>query len=675
MFVPQHRPIGPAMSLRRLAVCAAVSTALAGAVASPARAAEPPRAVMFVFDGSGSMWGRIDGDKVTKLQAARDALRRALPALPAETVVGLTSFGHRRKGDCGDVETLVELQPGNADGLLQPIEKLSPRGKGPLVLAIREAAKALGDGRRSSIVLIHDGADNCQQDACAAAAEIAKLQPGLQIHTVGLVLEPEDARKSACIAAATGGQAFDARDTSQIDTAVGEAIKLASLDASRPRAADKPSAPAQPVAVAKVPPAAAVAPVSVIPGLDVTAALAAGGTAITAPLRWRVSNAAAAAPTLFETESPRLSRPLASGRYIVEARFGLASARQTIDVGDGPAKTVQIALDAGVITPAARAYKDGDILSGVAYSIRAVTPSAGAATGSALWIGRSGGSDIVLPVGTYVVRAETGLVKKEETVTLTAGSRKAVDFLLGTGQLDLTATLADDGPALDQVTFIVAEDDPDSPAGRREVTRSAAPQPEFVLPAGTYYVTARTAGAEARQRVAVGAGDIVKRTISLGVSRLTIVTQIGNPPPSGAPPILTRISRLDGDRGEVARSAAAVPEFLLPAGRYQVSSQAGLQNVRSERTVEIKPGGNTKLTVPVEGGHIVLKVREATSIDQFWEVRDSGGQIVWRTTQSEAKLTLAPGRYVAHVEWRGRRLERAFDVKNGEQKTIVLGAE
>ncbi|MEQ1712950.1 MAG: hypothetical protein ABL908_16320, partial [Hyphomicrobium sp.] len=397
--------------------------------------------------------------------------------------------------------------------------------------------------------------------------------------------------------------------------------------------------------------------------------------AITAPLRWRVSAAGGAAPTLVETETPRLSRPLASGRYIVEARFGLAAARQTIDVGEGPAKAIQIVLDAGVITPAARAYKDGDILSSVAYSIRAVTPSAGAATGSALWLGRSGGSDIVLPVGTYVVRAEFGLVKKEETVTLTAGSRKAVDFLLGTGRLDLTATLADDGPPLDHVTFIVAEDDPDSPAGRREVTRSAAPQAEFVLPAGTYYVTARTAGAEARQRVAVGAGDIVKRTISLGVSRLTIATQIGNPPPSGAPPILTRISRLDGDLGEVARSAAAVPEFLLPAGRYQVSSQAGLQNVRSERTVEIKPGGNTKLTVAVEGGHIVLKVREATSIDQFWEVRDSGGQIIWRTTQSEAKLTLAPGRYVAHVEWRGRRLERAFDVKNGEQKTIVLGAE
>lgn len=663
------------MSLRHHAVSAAASIVIAASLAGPSHADAPPRSVMIVFDGSGSMWGRIDGDKISKLQAARDALRRALPALPAETVVGLTSFGHRRKGDCGDVETLIDLEPHDADALLQPIEKLNPRGKGPLVLAIREAAKALGDGRRSSIVLIHDGADNCQQDACAVAAEIAKLQPGLHIHTVGLALEPEDAKKSACIATATGGQAFDARDTSQIDAAVGQAIKLASLDTSVPRAADKPSPAAQPAIKSKATPAAADAPALAIPGLDVTATLAAGGATITAPLRWRVSHTEGGGPPLLEVEAQRLTRPLASGRYAVEVRQGLATARRTIEVGTGPARAVQIVLDAGVITPAARAYKDGDILSGVTYSIRAVTPSAGATAGSTIWFGRSGGSDIVLPVGTYVVRAEAGLVRREETITLTAGNRKALDFLLGTGRLDLAASLANDGPPVEQVTFIVTEDDPESPAGRREVTRSAAPQPEFVLPAGTYYVTAQTAGAEARQRVAIGAGDIVKRTITLGVSRLAVVTQIPNPPANGSPPILTRISRLDGNRSEVARSAATAPEFLLPAGRYQVSSQAGLQNVKSDRIVEIKAGEDTKLAVPVDGGHIVLKVREAASIDQFWEVRDGGGQIVWRTAQAEAKLTLAPGRYIAHVEWRGRRLERAFDVKSGEQKTIVLGAE
>lgn len=682
MFAPQTLPTGHAMRFRpsahhavRAATLTFVMTLLP---AAPVRAADPPRQIMLVFDGSGSMWGKIEGEKLAKLPAARDALRRALPALRAEVMAGLTSFGHRRRGDCGDVETIVDLAPFDADQLMQQVERLNPKGKGPLALAIREAAKALGDGKRSSIVLIHDGADNCQQDACAAAAEIAKSQPGLQIHTVGLGLEPEDAKKSACIAAATGGQTFDARDNSQIESMIGEAIKLAGLDATAARATaaepkDKQPRRAAPETAAKAAAMAVEAPPATVPGLDLSAALAAGGATITAPIRWRVARADTTGTTLMQTEAARLSRPLASGRYLVEARHGLAVARQTVEVGDGPAKPVQLTLEAGVVTPAARAFKEGDILPDVTYSIRAVTPSAGAATSGSLWIGRSGGSDIVLPVGTYVVRAETGLVKKEEMVTLAAGSRKALDFLLGTGRLDLAATLSDDGPPIAEVTFIVAEDDPDSPQGRREVTRSAAPRPEFVLPAGTYYVTARTAGAEARQRIAIGAGDIVKRSISLGVSKLSVIAQIGNPAGNGPPAILTRVTRLDGDRSEMARSASAAPEFLLPAGRYQIALQAGMQNVKSERVVEIKPGEATKLVIPIDAAHVVLKVREAASADQFWEVRDATGQVVWRTTQSDAKMTLAPGRYVAQVEWRGRRLERPFDVAPGEQKVVVLG--
>ncbi len=649
-------------------------------LALPARASDPPRQVMLVFDGSGSMWGKIEGEKIAKLQAAREALRRALPALRPETEAGLTSFGHRRRGDCGDVETIIDVAPLDLDQLMQQVEKLNPKGKGPLALAIREAANALDDGKPSSIVLIHDGADNCQQDACAAAAEIAKTQPGLQIHTVGLGLEPDDAKKSACIAAATGGQAFDARDNAQIDSMIADAVKLASLDPSGARPAiaspkDKLAPTPSPEVAAKAAATAVEPPQLTTPGLDVAATLTAGGAPITAPIRWRVARADATGSPLLQIEAPRLSRPLASGRYVVEARHGLAVARQTIEVGDGAAKSVQLALDAGVVTPAARAFKDGDILSGVTYSVRAVTPSAGAVASGALWIGRSGGTDIVLPVGTYIVRAESGLVRKEETVTLAAGNRKALDFLLGAGRLDLTATLSDDGAPIADVTFIVAEDDPDSPDGRREVTRSAAPRPEFVLPAGTYYVTARTSGAEARQRIAVGAGDIVKRSISLGVSKLSVVTQFGNPGGQSAPAILTRVSRLDGDRAEVARSAAAVPEFLLPSGRYQVTLQAGLQNVKAVRVVEIKAGEAAKLTMPLDVATVVLKVREAASVDQFWEVRDTSGQVVWRTTQSDAKMTLAPGRYVAQVEWRGRRLERPFDVTSGELKVVVLGTD
>lgn len=687
MTAPTVRSPAPLHRRAARRIAAAVATALLVPIRAPeAAAAETAPAVMIVFDGSGSMWGRIDGDRLSRLQAARDALRRALPALSADTRVGLASFGHRRKGDCSDVETLVAPAARDVEALMGALDRLNPRGKGPLALAVREAAKVLGDlgGGSATVILIHDGPDNCQQDACAAAAEIAKAQPGLVIHTVGLGLEAEDARKMACVAAATGGRTYDARDGAAIDEAVAAALKLVHPmpgRTARPAPAPTPAArPERPAAA----PAGAVSSrePAAPPGLDLAAVLTADGPPIDAPVHWRVLKADGNGPPLLEADAPRLVRALAPATYTVEARLGLATARQRITVTDKPASPVRVPLDAGVVTPAARAHKDGGIVEGATYSIREVKPGAGttgkgAGVGRTLWIGRSGGSDIVLPTGTYIVRAETGGVVRDETVALAAGARKTLDMVMGTGQLVLGAALSDDGPALDAVTFIVTEDDPDSPRGLREVARSAAARPELVLPAGTYYVTARTASAEARQRIAVGAGDVVKRTIPLGVSRLSVATHLDVPQGARRPPILTRVVRADGDRGEAARSAVADPAFLLPAGRYRVLSQAGQQNVRAERSIEIKPREDARLAVDFNAAHVALKVRDgaSTALDQYWEVRDAAGEVVWRTTQSEVRMTLAPGRYTASVEWRGRRLETSFDVARGDHRTVLVGAE
>jgi Ca-activated chloride channel homolog len=171
---------------------------------SPAHAqpAEPP-SVVVIFDGSGSMWGNIEGTRQVKLATARDGLRRALAKLPPQTRLGLASFGHRR-GDCSDVEMLVPPEPQSVEKVAASLEKLNPRGRGPLTTALRDAAKALGSGPgRRSLILIHDDADNCQQDVCVAAAELRNAR--LPVHVVGIALKPEDAAKMACLSRETGG--------------------------------------------------------------------------------------------------------------------------------------------------------------------------------------------------------------------------------------------------------------------------------------------------------------------------------------------------------------------------------------------------------------------------------------------------------------------------------------
>ena len=114
------------------------------------------------------MAGNIEGVRGSKVVLAREACAGRSQGWAANAR-GLVSFGHRR-GDCGDVELLRALEPLDVQRISDSLEKMNPRGRGPLTTALLEAAKPLASvsGRRS-VVLIHDDADNCQQNVCAAA--------------------------------------------------------------------------------------------------------------------------------------------------------------------------------------------------------------------------------------------------------------------------------------------------------------------------------------------------------------------------------------------------------------------------------------------------------------------------------------------------------------------------
>ena len=89
---------------------ALASAALLGsAIPGQAQTGEPA-SLAIIFDGSGSMWGNIEGARASKFVMARDALKRALPKVAPQTRVGLASFGHRR-GDCTDVEMIKPPEP------------------------------------------------------------------------------------------------------------------------------------------------------------------------------------------------------------------------------------------------------------------------------------------------------------------------------------------------------------------------------------------------------------------------------------------------------------------------------------------------------------------------------------------------------------------------------------
>ncbi|MGD9862823.1 MAG: VWA domain-containing protein, partial [Pseudodonghicola sp.] len=210
---------------------------------APAQGAETNRDnVMIVFDGSNSMWGQIDG--VAKIEIARGVMANLLGGWTDGRAVGLMAYGHRRRGDCTDIETLIEPAPGTRAAILDRIGAITPTGKTPLTDAVEQAARVLSYADRpATVILISDGLESCERDPCALAEALERGGVGFTAHVVGFGLgADEDSASLACIAERTGGQYIQAGNAEELGralSAVGDAV--AQAPAAEPVKAPEPA--------------------------------------------------------------------------------------------------------------------------------------------------------------------------------------------------------------------------------------------------------------------------------------------------------------------------------------------------------------------------------------------------------------------------------------------------
>lgn len=641
---------------------------LSVSAAVPAAIAQQAPAAMIILDGSGSFWGKIEGDKRAKLDISRDAVRSGIAKSPQGARIGLMSFGPR----CTDAGILVQAEAGTAERIGGVLDKLNPRGKGPVGLALKEAAKSLKERAPAAIVLIADNADNCGVDACAAAEEIAKTQPGLAIHVVGVGLEGEDARKLVCVSKATGGKFHNAENAVALTGGIEEAVKLA-LRGGAPAPAAAAETKLQSLPKVQPPPGSPDGP----PAVSLTAKLGKEGDALDMPVRWRVTREGDAGAVVLEFTGAHAAGELPAGKYTVEARLGLATVRQPLEVKAVGTTSLALPLEAAAVVLSGRG-KSGELAQSVITVLPAGADGKPQPQGAPLLVSRDIDGVLVVPAGAYVMRIENGIAHKDLPVQAASGGRIPIDTTLGAGRLQLWAEAQEGGEAQDGVLFTLAEDDPDAPNGRREIARSAAARPEFVVPAGTYYVTAQIGLTAVRQRVAIGAGDTLKRGIVLNIAK--VMVNIDAASIKAEVPVATRVIRLDGgEPREVARGFGKKPEFQLAAGRYRVEAQAGDQNARVAGEIEVKPGRNLQMAMRIDAGRIALRAVDMPGgfafPDAFWEIRDGKGQVVWRTSQAEPWAVLAPGRYVVRSEVRERRLDKTVDVAAGDVRAVEIGPQ
>lgn len=181
------------------------------------------------------MWGQING--VTKIEIARTTVTDLVEHWNPENPLGLIAYGHNRKGDCDDIETLIPIGPLDKAAYLRSVTSLNPKGMTPLSAAVIKAAEALkSTEQKATVILISDGEETCKLDPCAVGKELEAAGVDFTAHVIGFdVPNPEHQAQLRCLAENTGGQYFNARDSQELSNAL-SAVVAASTEPPPPPA-------------------------------------------------------------------------------------------------------------------------------------------------------------------------------------------------------------------------------------------------------------------------------------------------------------------------------------------------------------------------------------------------------------------------------------------------------
>lgn len=212
-------------------------TALLAAALSLSFSAAAEERVVLVLDASGSMWGQIEGR--TKIEIARETVAGLVGEWKPENHLGLVAYGHRRKGDCADIETLIESGPLDSAAFLRQVNALNPKGMTPLSAAVMQAAESLRHvEQKATVILVSDGEETCNLDPCQVGRELEAAGVDFTAHVIGFdVANPQHQAQLRCLAENTGGRYFNARNADELSGALGAVVAVSTEPALPPATA------------------------------------------------------------------------------------------------------------------------------------------------------------------------------------------------------------------------------------------------------------------------------------------------------------------------------------------------------------------------------------------------------------------------------------------------------
>lgn len=152
---------------------------------------EPLTRILFVFDGSQSMYGRWQSD--IKITIAKKLMLNLLDSLSSfdNLQLALRVYGHQKHfppAVCTDTKLEVPFSFGNIDKIKNTIQGITPKGTTPLAYALSQTADDFPpcDNCRNIIILITDGIEECDGDPCAVSMALQKRKVTMKPFIIGI---------------------------------------------------------------------------------------------------------------------------------------------------------------------------------------------------------------------------------------------------------------------------------------------------------------------------------------------------------------------------------------------------------------------------------------------------------------------------------------------------------
>ncbi len=610
---------------------------------------------MIIFDASGSMWGQIDG--INKIVIARDALRDVVRSWNPKVDLGLTVYGHRIKGDCNDIQTVIPVGPVNKKRMIDTVMRIQPKGMTPIAKSLQIVAEKF---RRSeepaTIILISDGRESCEQDPCVVARSLKAQGINFVAHVVGFNVDRATDRQLACIAKATGGEYFSAKNAAALNRAIKVIAKKVEKSKPKPKVPTKTSVKIEAHYKTLGPRSLAVA-----------------------GMHWRIEQNGKA---LYEGED---------GSPTFEAKPGTIHIRMSYDRGTKPQKLegdarlkaqnnnfLVVYIESGTALIDVREIDGGPEVKSSVH----IYPAAGNAIEEGKEFSRcvtEPGNPCVrtLPVGGYLLTATYRGMKISKKFTIGNGEKVPIHLVFRpTGWAEFSASEAEGGPWIDGYARLFTQKT-DKYVGNVDTEKDEAGRKR--LPVGKYVAIFHYNRYEKKIPFEIKAGERTKVHAVMGQTgwaEFSASEAEGGPWIDGYARLFTQktdkhVGNVDTEKDEAGRKR-------LPVGKYVAVFH--YNQFEKKVSFQIKAGETTKVhAVMGQTGWVEFSASESrggpwikTYAKVYDQKRDKRVDSVDMTKEKAGRTRLPVGKYYAISRYDNLKKEIPFEIKAGETTKIHI---